>query len=146
MPRGMGITPAYAGRICISVLFRSNVEDHPRIRGKNLIFLLVINMQEGSPPHTREEWCDKEIIWRLLGITPAYAGRINILAGIYMLKEDHPRIRGKNEGFNVGDSILPGSPPHTREEFNSYRFRRSLRRITPAYAGRIIGIKLLTLK
>jgi len=50
------------------------------------------------------------------GITPAYAGRMMLMALLDEVKKDHPRIRGKNYIFLVASANLEGSPPHTREE------------------------------
>ena len=52
------------------------MEDHPRIRGKDIFRYLIIVEIEGSPPHTRER---------------LHHQRIRTL-----LTKDHPRIRGKD--------------------------------------------------
>jgi len=53
-------------------------EDHPRIRGKNKVPRKNLNSIVGSPPHTREEYITISNTTITQGITPAYAGRINI--------------------------------------------------------------------
>jgi len=55
------ITPAYAGRIFINKCYVDPIRDHPRIRGKNPPPPPAIEWLQGSPPHTREEWRNKNI-------------------------------------------------------------------------------------
>ena len=134
----IGITPAYAGRI-VCFFFRDiYFWDHPRIRGKNILDTHVGSASSGSPPHTREELIF--IMWPLLrfGITPAYAGRIINLIVCCDALRDHPRIRGKNLFCNCFNSASIGSPPHTREELYGHGWINLTKRITPAYAGRIL--------
>ena len=49
------ITPAYAGQIRHSLILLILFEDHPRIRGTNLIRLVSVTAFSGSPPHTRDK-------------------------------------------------------------------------------------------
>ena len=71
-------------------------QDHPRIRGKNLLNYNKLTGVGGSPPHTREELHNEVFNTDYYRITPAYAGRISYIVAVYQLIEDHPRIRGKN--------------------------------------------------
>jgi len=73
-----GITPAYAGRISLPELNFPILQDHPRIRGKNISFLSNTTIYTGSPPHTREEFAGVAIGTFGGRITPAYAGRIKV--------------------------------------------------------------------
>ena len=140
------ITPAYAGRILNSFSVCCGGWDHPRIRGKNISIACRLNATPGSPPHTREECRRNPVNAAKAGITPAYAGRIQIIKKVLGIERDHPRIRGKNNNRMTKNKVKRGSPPHTREEFK-YVFPCTFSlRITPAYAGRmLLGYTFLSL-
>ena len=91
----------------------------------------------GSPPLTREELFSSSRCLQHLGITPAYAGRINRNSGERSIYEDHPRLRGKNFLISPVGFLSLGSPPLTREEFIFSLPLAKYFRITPAYAGRM---------
>ena len=91
----------------------------------------------GSPPHTRGECEGVGVINGMLGITPAYAGRILLTPPLISCHRDHPRISGENVQDYRYCHIDPGSPPHTRGEFIFSTVRPEIIGITPAYAGRI---------
>ena len=48
-----GITPACAGNSLISFDDAVNDEDHPRLRGEQLLMVLILLRMEGSPPLAR---------------------------------------------------------------------------------------------
>ena len=75
-------------------------------------------------------------------ITPAYAGQILLFHFLLLSCQDHPRIRGTNYQCTCYTLLHSGSPPHTRDKFNSLTGKFGQNRITPAYAGQIILIKL----
>ena len=54
-------------------------------------------------------------VFRVLRITPAYAGKTKSPAGFVKLHEDHPRVCGKYARSALKDSGLRGSPPRMRE-------------------------------
>ena len=71
------------------------VEDHPRIRGEKIIRTISMQLEAGSPPHTRGKEAEARLLRGLIRITPAYAGK-SLLFFIFMpCKRDHPRIRGE---------------------------------------------------
>src|SRR5690625_7024578 len=66
-----GITPAYAGKT--HAIFSSNdlIRDHPRVCGKDIIFIGYDDSVTGSPPRMRERLFNV-ICWVVgCGITPA---------------------------------------------------------------------------
>lgn len=74
-------------------------------------------------------------VFRVLRITPAYAGKTKSPAGFVKLHEDHPRVCGKYICTFLLQNSDKGSPPRMRE-IPSLRCRNKLTRgITPAYAG-----------
>ena len=76
-----GITPAYAGKTYFAGCVFSNLEDHPRVCGKDCrlrhFFIFVL----GSPPRMRERLAEKRRKQLEGGITPAYAGKTLIKGG-----------------------------------------------------------------
>ena len=48
------ITPAYVGKTYCLCHMSIRVQDHPRIRGKDVLPLSYVDTCPGSPPHTRE--------------------------------------------------------------------------------------------
>ena len=77
----------------------------------------------------------KQLMARIGGITPAYAGNtVAVLSKLYV-PWDHPRLRGEHA---VGMAIyvnFSGSPPHTRGTPKYHEESTDTRGITPAYAG-----------
>ena len=129
-------TPAYAGKTNYAQLNNTQYRDHPRIRGKDRYSRRCRGAWKGSPPHTRERRVGFEAGALSLGITPAYAGKTNVIPAMCFLFRDHPRIRGKDTSFVINVSPLSGSPPHTRERLFVGSCQLFVLRITPAYAGK----------
>ena len=69
-------------------------------------------------------------------ITPAYAGKSNIVETVKALPGDHPRLCG--EKWHIGHSITrqKGSPPPMRGKDLAFDKSVPADRITPAYAGK----------
>ena len=69
------ITPAHAGKSCVSPESLLLPEDHPRACGeKGLLVLLLVGWM-GSPPRMRGKGPAGAPVGRLAGITPAHAGK-----------------------------------------------------------------------
>ncbi len=69
------ITPAYAGKTIEKIPFFNGLKDHPRVCGKDLVFVFLDCDSKGSPPRMRERprlLCYLRLCTR---ITPAYAGK-----------------------------------------------------------------------
>ncbi len=73
------------------------MQDHPRIRGKDLREESEKVNATGSPPHTRERRVAEEVLELGIRITPAYAGKTSPLWWKQHKDKDHPRIRGKDD-------------------------------------------------
>ena len=71
----VGITPACAGKRCRSPAFRSMPWDHPRMCGEKVPITCVPKYALGSPPHVRGKAFRVGLAGRILGITPAHAGK-----------------------------------------------------------------------
>ena len=136
-----GITPACAGRIGFDFVIVPQIEDHPRMCGKNPAQKYMCFREEGSPPHVREELACLSLAAAQLGITPACAGRIRGAFLLLPFFKDHPRMCGKNR-FRTGDvTDVWGSPPRMREESGNSIFGEITFGITPAHAGRMLSLR-----
>ena len=101
-----GITPAYAGKSFLPSLSRLCCWDHPRICGEKLPCRALPVRFRGSPPHMRGKVrrCSKSGYSQ--GITPAYAGKRNIVRKATLDPRDHPRICGeKHSCERLGSSL-----------------------------------------
>ena len=114
--KGLGITPACAGKTYQAHLVISVARDHPRVCGKNYRKLVSSMSLLGSPPRVREKpssFCSCSSWYR---ITPACAGK-TMLSGIAQCGYwDHPRVCGKNLTVPKLWSYIKGSPPRVREK------------------------------
>ena len=70
------------------------------------------------------------------GITPAYAGKSQIIVNLICGKQDHPRLCGEKHRNCHLLQALPGSPPPMRGKAASNRVDMDSAGITPAYAGK----------
>ena len=129
------ITPACAGSTAAPRAGRTQVEDHPRMRGEHEIQRMEAEAQVGSPPHARGALLDAGTGNQPTGITPACAGSTGCVGRPRRSAEDHPRMRGEH-GFIDRIAIeAKGSPPHARgARLRLLNYRTSLG-ITPACAG-----------
>ena len=75
--------------------------DHPRLRGKDMTLALSIIIGTGSPPLTRERLQKWDNTDSPSGITPAYAGKTTHFLVSPGMRQDHPRLRGKNAHFPI---------------------------------------------
>ena len=136
----IGIIPAYAGQIFRWGSCPHLTEDHPRIRGTNMVITSCSPVFSGSSPHTRDKFRFSKIITTNIRIIPAYAGQITEKDYDKLWQEDHPRIRGTNCHRNCLFGSSQGSSPHTRDKlFGSHRIFK-MSRIIPAYAGQITAV------
>ena len=70
----MGITPACAGNSGNHVDAQAFVEDHPRLRGEQMLHAVTCAQQRGSPPLARGTVFERKKDGVVGGITPACAG------------------------------------------------------------------------
>ena len=141
---GIRITPAYAGKTSSRFLPLRHFEDHPRVCGKDLDFMINHLTFLGSPPRMRERHKSGNQKIVAYGITPAYAGKTQQPIRRRLSTWDHPRVCGKDIcdiNFFQADQ---GSPPRMRERPNGSFPVCLLVRITPAYAGKTSIGKTLT--
>ena len=110
------ITPACAGK---TACVRGRVGgswDHPRVCGKNLFCFSSIASTLGSPPRVREKPEATKGNIAQVGITPACAGKTASATSPVRLRQDHPRVCGKNIVVLRDIQVYQGSPPRVREK------------------------------
>ena len=90
------ITPACAGKTSPNCSQSTQVEDHPRVCGKNRRTSCVSCRKRGSPPRVREKLRNIYIFRLVIGITPACAGKTILHSSRPDEQWDHPRVCGKN--------------------------------------------------
>ena len=90
----------------------------------------------GSPPHGRGKAPFKRGLFHILGITPAWAGKSQLLPCCGLWSLDHPRVGGEKSWW--GDEVTPkqGSPPRGRGKDFMFCGQHLEIRITPAWAGK----------
>ena len=76
------------------------------------------------------------LLWLLLGITPARAGKTEIDFNNTWVCRDHPRSCGKDILSRILFQPVSGSPPLVRERPASHFCSIHIQRITPARAGK----------
>ena len=134
--KASGITPACAGKRSASRSAACRCRGHPRIRGEKMAAIMDEHVELGSPPHTRGKVLRVRLLLRVIGITPAYAGKSAQPAGSPGRLWDHPRIRGEKRCRRMSLCQERGSPPHARGKVRASMVSLSCDGITPAYAGK----------
>ena len=70
-----GITPACAGKRAAATIGAIGIGDHPRMCGEKIINPMICDFDLGSPPHVRGKVHGAAHVQKILGITPACAGK-----------------------------------------------------------------------
>ena len=138
------ITPAHAGKRCSCSSRPWRPWDHPRTRGEKDYVYKQTGVKPGSPPHTRGKVRHLSHIPQLVGITPAHAGKSPWTAPKRQRNGDHPRTRGEKHFLGVSQCHNQGSPPHTRGKGPCLLPHGLSVGITPARAGKSLGIATLS--
>ena len=112
--RSGGITPACAGKSIFLHGFPYPFRDHPRMRGEKGWVVDRSGAVKGSPPHARGKVTLKILLSLPSGITPACAGKSDLLVQQSERFWDHPRMRGEKTSKTRTQIIEMGSPPHAR--------------------------------
>ncbi len=134
--KGLGITPACAGKSGSLRFSSGQCRDHPRVCGEKVGSFCVLNAIWGSPPRVRGKADLTAAINAKSGITPACAGKRADCPTWGCTGWDHPRVCGEKMCIQCSKSIPQGSPPRMRGKGCLYFLTTSAARITPAYAGK----------
>ena len=132
------ITPAYAGKTINVLTVAAVVKDHPRVCGENCQRVIIHRGQMGSPPRMRGKLIQAIVDALPQRITPAYAGKTEVLNYRLRVALDHPRVCGENQATTSSPNAPSGSPPRMRGKLEDALDSGSLVGITPAYAGKTI--------
>ena len=108
------------------------------MRGEDSLPMPRINVHAGSPPHARGRLNPWTVIERLLGITPACAGKTLYWGHNRVRVSDHPRMRGEDIPSLRSATIRFGSPPHARGRLGRFTPCLPKTGITPACAGKTL--------
>ena len=131
-----GITPACAGKSFWPCTVLPRCRDHPRVCGEKNKFQTHGGPVEGSPPRVRGKALVRPC-WKLsTGITPAYAGKRDLVISESGDIEDHPRVCGEKRRVRSWRALLLGSPPRMRGKDGVNDSAQAVTGITPACAGK----------
>ena len=81
---------------------------------------------------------------RRCGITPAYAGKRQLIPTTLTIMWDHPRLCGEKAADTYHPHYHVGSPPPMRGKGVLQHVQFVVERITPAYAGKSHALKKFT--
>ena len=90
-----GITPAYAGKRPQLERSPPLAQDHPRVCGEKYGESRGTDRKQGSPPRMRGKVSQQSVSTIQQGITPAYAGKREIVKVNECVVQDHPRVCGE---------------------------------------------------
>ena len=110
----IGITPAYAGKSAGRRSLSSFTQDHPRLCGEKTGAFRSDRKGGGSPPPMRGKVKLASSPVPIARITPAYAGKRQIVLQTRTAEQDHPRLCGEKKVYNAQITINLGSPPPMR--------------------------------
>ena len=134
--RGLGITPARAGKRIIRPLSLCVCWDHPRACGEKPTNLNADTAAKGSPPRVRGKGGVYHACLPHHGITPARAGKSADFEDYPVVARDHPRACGEKSIKEKLCITVKGSPPRVRGKGGPAWSHRGRGRITPARAGK----------
>ena len=134
--KGLGITPAYAGKSRCNLPSTAPWKDHPRVCGEKPPLEETGNPVQGSPPRMRGKAILRSSPAQLVGITPAYAGKRSACSPPSPHSRDHPRVCGEKwNKLHFGEDCQ-GSPPRVRGKGANITISGCAKGITPACAGK----------
>ena len=130
------ITPAYAGKRDTTHQFHFRYRDHPRLCGEKSAGTFASAHANGSPPPMRGKVFTRTRFFPDIRITPAYAGKSQMILPAHLPVRDHPRLCGEKDRSYMQVSSGAGSPPPMRGKVLDRQIFPIICRITPAYAGK----------
>ena len=94
-PRIRRITPAWAGKSQHSLFTEMGKRDYPRVGGEEADIEKPDNPSVGLPPRGRGRDLQVRRWRKLVGITPAWAGKRPVHAKTRETEQDYPRVGGE---------------------------------------------------
>ena len=104
------------GKVPHSFVHHLSTRDHPRLCGEKGLIEILENGELGSPPPMRGKALTTIVLFIFFRITPAYAGKSDVVPDHFEITWDHPRLCGEKFRIHSFITCQPG--------------------ITPAYAGK----------
>ena len=124
------------GKVPVAVELNFSVGITPAYAGKSIYDGKQCKLGRGSPPPMRGKVLYSTLLYFFERITPAYAGKSKTSNSLLARMRDHPRLCGEKTAFHSLYPLPLGSPPPMRGKGVYRHFLLSVRRITPAYAGK----------
>ena len=136
---GVGLTPAWAGTTSRYRDPSSPGRAHPRVGGDDREQVASSVTGEGSPPRGRGRLSILSVDDQGEGLTPAWAGTTDLQDCGQWQSWAHPRVGGDDwMGFSTASRGV-GSPPRGRGRREARHGARTVRGLTPAWAGTTRG-------
>ena len=92
---GGGSPPHMRGKVKSCAAAKTSAWDHPRTCGEKIVCRGCLSCVEGSPPHMRGKDSVMYGLQRVHGITPAHAGKRQLVEFFVHFIQDHPRTCGE---------------------------------------------------
>ncbi len=134
------LTPAWAGKTIQLPRSRVDHPTHPRVGGEDVTNNVPKVHEVDSPPRGRGRQRCRRRARRVRRLTPAWAGKTTRNAGVEGGVSTHPRVGGEDPSGIGGSRGHLDSPPRGRGRQPSRHRRRLGRRLTPAWAGKTLGL------
>ena len=135
-----GITPAHAGKSPTIAITAPTIKDHPRACGEKSTTQSSPRTRVGSPPRMRGKDGNGIPFFVKTRITPAHAGKSQSSPYNAPCTGDHPRACGEKFIARNENTPVAGSPPRMRGKVIPTNVREGVTRITPAHAGKRVGL------
>ena len=128
--------PAHAGKTPRSASRTLGGRESPRACGENFGSKLGVGGDKGLPSRVRGKLEIPRRAHPRPGITPACAGKTDVVSPSRACARDHPRVCGENRPRPDAGQGREGSPPRVRGKPTTTRRGARPRGITPACAGK----------
>ena len=109
-----GNTPAYAGKTLLHPSRHTEKGKHPRVCGEDFFAPSVRRPALETPPRMRGRQGAREVAVRLVGNTPAYAGKTRRQPLVVNFAQKHPRVCGEDTNNPSGPRPAGETPPRMR--------------------------------
>ena len=132
-------TPAYAGKTKTTTTRPSSMRDHPRVCGEDACASVLRLKPCGPPPRMRGRRHQTARLPRLIGTTPAHAGKTRFGPDMPPTAWDHPRACGEDFVGAMPGALRVGPPPRMRGRQRVDGACLVAIGTTPAHAGKTVA-------
>ena len=106
--------PACAGKT-LRYCFRGRIcQEHPRVRGENVLNMITHTFKDGTSPRARGKPAAQDHFFGFLRNIPACAGKTCEGWPAIFRGSEHPRVRGENATRFTTSGSAPGTSPRAR--------------------------------